>query len=203
MTTWHLPERGVGKVEPGAVNVGKSTCGAPGSETHYARTVDGLDIAYQVHGDGPRDLLVVPGIISHVEFNQKHRGYQHFLDRLASFARVIIFDKRGNGLSDRVPGAATLEDRLDDARAVLDAAGSTTAAVLGMSEGGPMSVLFAGTYPARTSALILYGSYARFMQAPDYPFGVPAGPSVPVRPRWTPGARNDPGTFIERPASWQ
>jgi class 3 adenylate cyclase len=143
-----------------------------GSGTHYARTVDGLDIAYQVHGDGPRDLLVVPGIISHVEFNQKHRGYQHFLDRLASFARVIIFDTRGNGLSDRVPGAPTLEDRLDDARAVLDAVGSTTAAVVGMSEGGPMSVLFAGTYPARTSALILYASFARFLRAPDYPIGV-------------------------------
>jgi class 3 adenylate cyclase len=141
------------------------------SGTHYARTVDGLDIAYQVHGDGPRDLLVVPGIVSHVEFNQRHRGYKHFLDRLASFARVIIFDKRGNGLSDRVPGAPTLEDRLDDARAVLDAVGSTTAAVLGMSEGGPMSVLFAGTYPARTSALILFGTFARFMQAADYPFG--------------------------------
>ena len=142
-----------------------------GSGTRYARTVDGLDIAYQVHGDGPRDLLVVPGLISHVEFNQKHRSYQHFLDRLASFARVIIFDKRGNGLSDRVPGAPTLEDRLDDVRAVLDAAGSTTAAVLGMSEGGPMSVLFARTYPARTSALILWGTFARFMQAPDYPLG--------------------------------
>ena len=142
-----------------------------GSGTRYARTVDGLDIAYQVHGDGPRDLLVVPGLISHVEFNQKHRGYQHFLERLASFARVIIFDKRGNGLSDRVPGAPTLEDRLDDVRAVLDAAGSTTAAVLGMSEGGPMSVLFAGTYPARTSALILWGTFARFMQSPDYPLG--------------------------------
>jgi pimeloyl-ACP methyl ester carboxylesterase len=108
---------------------------------------------------------------AHVEFNQKHRSYRHFLDRLASFARVIIFDKRGNGLSDRVPGAPTLEDRLDDVRAVLDAAGSSTAAVLGMSEGGPMSVLFAGTYPARTSALILFGTFARFMQAPDYPFG--------------------------------
>jgi class 3 adenylate cyclase len=143
-----------------------------GSGTHYARTIDGLDIAYQVHGDGPRDLLVVPGIISHVEFNQKHRGYKHFLDRLASFARVIIFDKRGNGLSDRVPGAPILEDRVDDARAVLDAAGSTSAAVLGMSEGGPMSVLFAATYPARTSALVLFGTFARFMQAPEYPLGV-------------------------------
>jgi class 3 adenylate cyclase len=145
-----------------------------GSGTRYARTVDGLDIAYQVHGDGPRDLLVVPGIVSHVEFNQKHRGYQHFLDRLASFARVIIFDKRGNGLSDRVPGAPTLEDRLDDARAVLDAAGSTTAALLGLSEGGPMSVMFAGTYPARTSALILFGTFAKFLWAPDYEFGIPA-----------------------------
>src|SRR5215213_4571411 len=142
-----------------------------GSGTRYARTVDGLDIAYQVHGDGPRDLLVVPGIISHVEFGQKHRGYRHFLDRLASFARVIVFDKRGNGLSDRVPGAPTLEQRLDDARAVLDAVGSTTAALLGMSEGGPMSVLFAATYPTRTSALILFGTFARFMEAPDYPFG--------------------------------
>ena len=139
--------------------------------TRYARTVDGLDIAYQVHGRGPRDLLVVPGLVSHVEFLQQHRLYRRFLERLASFARVIIFDKRGNGLSDRVTGAPTLEERADDARAVLDAAGSDTAALLGASEGGPMSILFAATYPMRTSALILWGTFARFMQAPDYPFG--------------------------------
>jgi pimeloyl-ACP methyl ester carboxylesterase len=142
--------------------------------TRYARTVDGLDIAYQIHGDGPRDLLLVPGAISHVEFEQEHSGYRHYLRRLSSFARLITFDKRGNGLSDRVPGAPTLEERLDDIRAVLDAAGSTTAAVFGISEGGPMSILFAATYPTRVSALMLFGSFARFMEAPDYPFGATA-----------------------------
>jgi class 3 adenylate cyclase len=139
--------------------------------TRYARTVDGLDIAFQVHGQGPRDLLVVPGLVSHVEFLQQHKGFRRFLERLSSFARVIVFDKRGNGLSDRVTGAPTLEERADDARAVLDAVGSDTAALLGASEGGPMSILFAATYPTRCSALILWGTFARFMQAPDYPFG--------------------------------
>ena len=113
----------------------------------------------------------MPGLVSHVEFLQQHKDYRRFLQRLASFARVIIFDKRGDGLSDRVTGAPTLEERADDARAVLDAAGSDTAALLGLSEGGPMSILFAATYPTRISALILYGTFARFMQAPDYPFG--------------------------------
>ena len=143
-----------------------------GSTTRYARTVDGLDIAFQVHGDGPMDLLLVPGVISHVEFSQEHPGFQRFLRRLASFARVIIFDKRGNGLSDRVPGAPTLEERLDDIRAVLDAAGSTKAAIFGNSEGGPMSILFAATYPERTAALILFSTFARYLAAPDYPFGI-------------------------------
>jgi pimeloyl-ACP methyl ester carboxylesterase len=130
-----------------------------------------LDIAYQVHGDGPRDLLVVPGLVSHVEVLEQHRDCRRFLQRLASFARVITFDKRGNGLSDRVSGAPTLEERADDARAVLDAAGSDSAALLGLSEGGPMSIVFAATYPMRTSALILWGTFARFMKAPDYPYG--------------------------------
>jgi class 3 adenylate cyclase/pimeloyl-ACP methyl ester carboxylesterase len=142
-----------------------------GAGTHYARTVDGLDIAYQVHGDGPRDLLVVPGLASHVEFLQQHKDYRRFVQRLATFGRVITFDKRGNGLSDRITGAPTLEERVDDARAVLDAVGSDTAVLLGLSEGGPMSILFAATYPKRTSALVLYGTFARFMHAPDYPFG--------------------------------
>ena len=124
-----------------------------------------MDIAFQVHGDGPRDLLVVPGLVSHVEFLQQHQSFRRFLERMSSFARVIVFDKRGNGLSDRVTGAPTLEERADDARAVLDAVESDTAALLGASEGGPMSILFAATYPTRCSALILWGTFARFMQA--------------------------------------
>ncbi len=114
---------------------------------------------------------MVPGLVSHVEFLRQHKGFRPFLERMSSFARVIVFDKRGNGLSDRVTGAPTLEERADDARAVLDAVGSESATLLGASEGGPMSILFAATYPTRCSALILWGTFARFMQAPDYPFG--------------------------------
>ena len=139
-------------------------------ETRYARNGD-INIAYQVIGDGPLDLVIVPGFVSHVEAAWEEPAYARFLHRLASFSRLILFDKRGTGLSDRVAGVATLEQRMDDARAVMDAVGSQRAALFGISEGGPMSALFAATYPERTSALILYGTFAKFLWAPDHAWG--------------------------------
>lgn len=141
-------------------------------ETHYARSGD-VHIAYQVIGDGPLDLVYVPGWISHVEYAWEEPALARFYARLASFSRLILFDKRGTGLSDRVADEAlpTLEQRMDDVRAVMDAATSKRAALFGVSEGGPMSVLFAATYPERTDALVLYGTYARRIWAPDYPWG--------------------------------
>ncbi len=131
-------------------------------ETRYAKS-GVVNIAYQVVGDGPLDLVFVPGWISHLEVGWEEPSFARFLRRLASFSRLILFDKRGTGLSDRVSvmELPTLEQRMDDVRAVMDAAGSERAALFGVSEGGPMSVLFAATYPRRTSALILYGSMAR------------------------------------------
>lgn len=139
-------------------------------ETRYAKSGD-VHIAYQVTGDGPLDLVFVPGFVSHVELQWEDPRWAHFLTRLASFCCLIRFDKRGTGLSDRVAGIATLEERMDDARAVMDAVGSKRAALLGISEGGPMCALFAATYPVRTSALIMYGATARFAWAPDHPWG--------------------------------
>ena len=139
-------------------------------ETRYARSGD-LSIAYQVTGDGPFDLVHVPPFSSHVEVAWTVPDTAYFLRQLASFSRLIRFDKRGQGMSDPVSGAATLEARMDDVRAVLDAVGSDRAALLGASEGGPMSILFAATYPERVWALVVYGSYARVLWAPDYPSG--------------------------------
>src|SRR5436305_274536 len=142
-------------------------------ETRYAKSGD-IHIAYQIVGDGPLDLVYVPGWVSHVEYQWESPAFARALQRLASFTRLIIFDKRGTGLSDRVPESAlpTLEQRMDDVRAVMDAAGSERAALYGDSEGGPMSLLFASTYPERTQALILYGSYPMRRWAPDFPSGV-------------------------------
>jgi class 3 adenylate cyclase/pimeloyl-ACP methyl ester carboxylesterase len=137
--------------------------------TRYAQSGD-LNIAYQVIGDGPVDLVFVPGLITHLEFLHEIPGYTEFLRLLAGFARVATFDKSGQGLSDRASGVASLEQRMDDIRAVMDAIGSTRAAVLGCSEGAPISVLFAATYPERTSHLILFGGMARYTATPDYPF---------------------------------
>jgi len=139
-------------------------------ETHYARSGD-VNIAYQVLGEGPFDLVFVPGSISHVELVWQVPAWAAFNRRLASFSRLILLDKRGTGMSDRVPGAPTLETRLDDVRAVMDAVGSQRAALLGFSEGGSMSALFAATYPVRTWALVLCGALPRVMWAPDYPWG--------------------------------
>jgi pimeloyl-ACP methyl ester carboxylesterase len=140
-------------------------------ETRYARSED-LHIAYQVVGQGPSDLVLVPPFVSHVELYWEEPLVNRFLTRLASFSRLILFDKRGTGLSDRVPPdrLPTLEQRMDDVRAVMDAAGSERAALFGPSEGGPMSALFAATYPGRTSALILYGTLASTIRDASYPW---------------------------------
>jgi class 3 adenylate cyclase/pimeloyl-ACP methyl ester carboxylesterase len=127
-------------------------------KTQYARNGD-VNIAYQVVGDGPIDLAIVPGFISHVDLWWTIPETTAFIRRLASFCRLILFDKRGTGLSDPVAGLSSLEERMEDLHAVLDAAGSERPALLGISEGGPMSVLFAATYPERVAALALYGTF--------------------------------------------
>jgi len=129
-------------------------------ETRYAQS-DDVSIAYQVMGDGPVDLIFVPGYVSHIEHAHELAGFTPFMRRLASFARVVMFDKRGQGLSDRMAGAPSLETRMDDVRAIMDAIGSKRAALVGFSEGGCMSVLFAATYPERVSHLILVGCFSR------------------------------------------
>jgi len=129
-------------------------------ETRYAQSGD-VSIAYQVMGDGPIDLILVPGFISHIEFQHELPGYTAFLRRLAGFARVVTFDKRGQGMSDRMSGAPSLEMRMEDVRAVMDTMGSKHAVLVGFSEGGCMSMLFAATYPERVSHLILLGCFSR------------------------------------------
>jgi len=129
-------------------------------ETQYARSGD-LRIAYQVIGNGPLDLVFVPGFVSNIDLLWERPEWASFLSRLATFSRLILFDKRGTGLSDRTAGIASLEERIDDVRAVMDAVQSERAALFGISEGGPMSLMFAATYPQRVRALVLYGSYAR------------------------------------------
>ena len=145
----------------------------PDAEIHYARSGD-VRIAYQVVGDGPLDLVLVHGWVCTFQPGWEHPGLAAFYRRLASIGRLILFDKRGTGLSDRVEAdrLPDLETRIDDVRAVLDAVGSERAAVLGISEGGSMSALFAATHPERTAALVLMGTFARMLWAPDYPIGV-------------------------------
>jgi pimeloyl-ACP methyl ester carboxylesterase/DNA-binding CsgD family transcriptional regulator len=132
--------------------------------THYAKSGD-VHIAYQVMGQGPLDIVFVQGFISNIEVQWEDPGLAHLLTRLAGLGRLVMFDKRGSGLSDRVPQMPTLETRMDDVRALMDAANVRRAALIGASEGGPLSILFAATYPARTRALVLYGSYAHFHSA--------------------------------------
>jgi pimeloyl-ACP methyl ester carboxylesterase len=141
-------------------------------ETRYAKAADGVHIAYQVVGDGPIDILFVLGWVTHLERMWTEPRFARFYTRLASFSRVMLFDKRGVGLSDRVSEdrLPSLEVRMDDARAVMDAVGSDRAVVLGVSEGGPMAMLFAATYPERTIALTLFGTSACWNDAPDYPY---------------------------------
>src|SRR3981189_1174300 len=127
--------------------------------TRYAVSGD-VNIAYQTMGSGPIDIIMVPGLVSHVEFMHEIAGYTAFFRRLSTFARVVTFDKRGQGLSDRISGAPSLEQRMDDVRAVMDDIGSQRAVVVGFSEGSAMSVLFAATYPERVLQLILFGGFA-------------------------------------------
>ena len=157
--------------------------GAPSGSTlltmppvHYAKSGD-LNIAYQVFGEGPIDLVYVMGWVTHLGFMWQQPLCVRFFERLARFARVIVFDKRGTGMSDRVPAdrLPNLEERMDDVRAVMDAAGSRRAAIFGVSEGGPMAMLFAATYPERTHAVILYGTYAKRMWDPEYPWAPTSG----------------------------
>jgi class 3 adenylate cyclase len=136
----------------------------------YTRSGE-VNIAYQVTGEGPFDLVLVPGFFSHLEIDWEHPEHARLLERLGSFSRLIRFDKRGTGLSDRAVGLPDFEARIDDVRAVMDAVGSEQAALFGYSEGGPMSVLFAATYPERTRALVLYGTYAKRRDPDeDYPW---------------------------------
>jgi class 3 adenylate cyclase len=130
-------------------------------KTQYARNRE-VSIAYQVVGEGPLDVAVVPGFISHLDLWWTIPETTAFIRRIASFARLILFDKRGTGLSDPVAGPSTLEDRMEDLHAVLDAAGATRPALIGISEGGPMSLLFTATYPDRVSSLVLYGTFSSF-----------------------------------------
>ena len=139
-------------------------------ETRYARSGDVM-VAYQVVGEGPFDVVAAPGFVSHVEVQWEAAGWAAFLRGVAEHARVLVFDKRGTGMSDRVAGAPALEERSDDIRAVMDAAGSERAALIGFAESVPMSVVFAASYPERVSALVLYGGFARTLWAPDYLFG--------------------------------
>ena len=142
-------------------------------EIRYTRTPDGCSIAYTVLGDGPLDLLCLPGFVSHLEVLLEAPTAERYFGRLASFARLILYDKRGQGLSDRPSTPPTLEQSMEDGRAVLDAIGAERVAVYGISEGGPTGALLAATYPERVSALVLYGTWARLLEAPDYPAGIP------------------------------
>lgn len=150
-----------------------------------------MSIAYQVVGDGSTDLVMCPGEISHLEFMWTNPTLSRNVLRLASFARVIRFDKRGTGMSNRDTGIPTLEERIDDVRAVVDAAGSARAVIYGISEGGAMAALFAATYPQRTVGLILYGSFPRILEAPDWP-GIP-------RDMWDAGIEESVARFGEGP----
>ncbi len=174
----------------------------------YAQSGD-LNIAYQVLGEGPLDLVFVPPFLWHLEYCWEDSAISRFLERLASFSRLVLFDKRGMGLSDRFEGVATLEERMDDVRAVMDAVGLERAALFGVSEGAPMSLLFAATYPERVQALVLFAGFARTTQAPDYPWGVTSEWveefSAGLEERWgrdgffapllLPGLQNDPNVL--------
>ncbi len=161
-------------------------------QTRYARSGD-VGIAYQVLGEGELDLVLAFPFLSHLDLLWESPPLAHFVRRLASFSRVIAFDRRGVGLSDPVEGAPTLEERMDDVRAVMDAAGSERAALLGMSEGATMCLLFAATYPERTAALVLWGAMARSTAAPDYPWAAPKEALIEanqelISPLWGQGA---------------
>jgi pimeloyl-ACP methyl ester carboxylesterase len=163
-----LPRRGYRLVVP----VTRDAATREDATICYARSGD-VNIAYQVIGDGPIDVVFVMGWVSHLELFWKEPSFARFLRRIAGFSRLILFDKRGTGLSDSVPVSQlpTLEQRMDDVRAVMHAAGSTRAVVMGVSEGGTMSSLFAATYPEHTAGVVIIGGYARRLRADDYPWG--------------------------------
>ncbi len=162
-------------------------------ETKYAQNGD-VNIAYQVIGTGDIDIVFVMGWISHIEYFWKHPSFANFLNRLASFSRLIVFDKRGTGLSDRVPNnqLPTLEQRMEDVRTVMDAVGSEKAVLIGVSEGGPMCSLFAATYPEKTSALIMFGTYAKRIWEEDYPWA----PTLPQHENFLDIIRQDWGKAV-------
>jgi pimeloyl-ACP methyl ester carboxylesterase len=139
-------------------------------ETRYAKS-DELSIACQVTGEGPLDLVYAGSWTNQIEHAWELPASRRFLERLASFSRLITFDKRGSGLSDRIAGTPSLEQRMDDLRVVLDVVGSERAALFGSSEGGVLSAMFAASYPQRTSALVLFGSMARLERTEDHPWG--------------------------------
>jgi class 3 adenylate cyclase/pimeloyl-ACP methyl ester carboxylesterase len=161
--------------------------------TRYATAKDGINIAYQVVGDGAHDVVVIAPFVSHLDLYWDSPASTRFMEKLGTFARVILFDKRGMGLSDPVDEAPTLEVRMDDARTVMDEIGSERAALFGMSEGAPMAILFAATYPERVSALILWGAMARATADDDYPWAPPREALVEaneelIAPLWGQGA---------------
>ena len=145
--------------------------GAPW-EIRYARTSDGIDVAYATFGDGPSDVVLIHGFTTHLDFVGDCSWHSYWTRRLGERFRVIQLDKRGTGLSDRTLGHGSVEDRMRDVLAVMDAARSSRASIVGISEGGPMGLTFAATYPERVDKLVLYGTFARFMWAPDYPVGL-------------------------------
>jgi class 3 adenylate cyclase/pimeloyl-ACP methyl ester carboxylesterase len=155
-------------------------------ETRFAKAGD-LSIAYQVIGEGDVDVVLVPQWLSNIEQYWDHPTASYFLRRLASFCRLILFDKRGTGLSDPADTTQPLEERMDDVLAVMDAVGSERAVLFGASEGGPMAALFAATYPDRCASLVLYGACARWLQAPDYPEGRPREIAVLFGQHWIDG----------------
>jgi class 3 adenylate cyclase/alpha-beta hydrolase superfamily lysophospholipase len=160
-------------------------------ETHYAKADDGVHIAYQVFGSGPFDLVVIPGFISHLELAWEDEAMAQAFHRLGIFARVIMFDKRGTGMSDRTERLPDTDRRMLDIEAVMHAAGSEEAGLLAVSEGGPMAILFAAAHPERTRALVLWGTYARITSCPDYPIGIPTeqlyGFAQHLEPDWGTG----------------
>jgi pimeloyl-ACP methyl ester carboxylesterase len=166
-----LRDRGIRGVRPPGLGPATQRISAP--PTTYAKS-DDASIAYQVVGDGPIALVLVLGFATHLELQWESPAFARFFERISSFSRLIIFDKRRTGLSDPVHEVPRLEQRIDDVRAVMDAAGSERASLFGVSEGGPMSVLFAATHPARVNALVLHGAVGRTTEAPDYPWAAPA-----------------------------
>ncbi|HUB97916.1 MAG TPA: adenylate/guanylate cyclase domain-containing protein [Stellaceae bacterium] len=177
-------------------------------DIHYAMSGD-VSIAYQVVGEGPRDLVMIPGFLNNIELAWEEPNYAQFLTRLSTVARLIFMDRRGTGLSDRVAQVPSLETRMDDVRAVMDAAGSQHATLFGISEGGPMSLMFAATYPDRVDALILGSSTSRFAWAPDYPWGVADDTirryaSLPIEDRvaFVAKSRRDDPAYLQWYARW-